>query len=104
MIRFHIDESGDTTSTEWIEEPVTHGSGPQTAVVEMTRLRKLHPDAAISIERTTVIPQQEHNQVRFKILLPNNETRYSKIVSESEADQLRLELLAKFPKAEVTRG
>lgn len=104
MIRFHIQEGDQVTETPWQEEPVTHGSGPQTAVMEMTKLRQQYPDAAIRIERNTVIPKPEHNQVRFKIVLPNNETRYSKVVDESKADALRIELLARFPKGEVTRG
>ena len=105
MIRFHVKQlDQEPITTEWQEEPVTHGSGPQTAVVEMTKLRQQYPDAAIRIERTTVIPKPEHNQVRFKIVLPNSETRYSKVVDESEADALRIELLNRFPKAEVARG
>lgn len=105
MIRFHVSQLGqEPIATEWQDEPIIHGAGPQTAVVEMSRLRQLYPDAAIRIERTTVIPKPEHNQVRFKIVLPNNETRYSKVVGESEADKLRLEILTRFPKAEVTRG
>lgn len=105
MIRFIIQDGDQATETPWQDEPVMHGPGViPTAVVEMTKLRQQYPDAAIRIERTTVIPKPEHNQVRFKIVLPNNETRYSKVVNESEADALRLELLNRFPKAEVSRG
>lgn len=104
MIRFHVKTKDATITTEWQDEPITHGAGPQTAVVAMTELRREHPDAAISIERTTVIPKPEQNQARFKIRLPNNETRYSKVVNESEADKLLAELREKFPKAEVGRG
>lgn len=104
MIRFHVEHSGQVIVTEWVEESITHGSGPQTAVEAVKQLRQQYPDAAIRIERTTVIPKPAHNQVRFKIVLPNNETRYSKVVDEGGADALRAELLAKFPKGEVTRG
>ena len=104
MIRFEIIEDGQSTFTEWQDEPVVHGTAQQTAVVAVTKLRKANPDAKIRIERTTVIPKPEHHQVRFKIVLPNNETRYSKVVDESEADRLRIELLGKFPRAEVSRG
>lgn len=105
MIRFHVKQSGqEPITTEWQDEPLIHGAGAQTAVEAVKQLRQQYPEGAIRIERKTVIPKPEHSQVRFKIVLPNNETRYSKVVNESEADALRLELLTRFPKGEVTRG
>jgi hypothetical protein len=104
MIRFKIVNGDDVLLSPWQHEPVNHGTNPQTAVVEMTKLRQQHPDAAISVERTTVIPKPEFNQVRFKIALPNNETRYSKVVSEDNAEALQTELQQQFPKGVVSRG
>lgn len=105
MIRFKIKQGDEITLTEWQDEPLKHGGGSQTAVVAVSELRQQYPDAAISIERTTIIPKPEHNQVRFKIVLANNETRYSKVVNESEADTLLAELNKKFPNAkEISRG
>jgi hypothetical protein len=105
MIRFHIKLGDDTLTTNWQEEPVTHGTGPQTAVVKMTRLRQQYSDAKISIERNTVIPKPETaGQVRYKIQL-GQATYYSKVVDESEADALLAELKEKFSdKAVISRG
>jgi hypothetical protein len=49
--RFKIQEGDDETVTEWKPETVLHGPTAST-VVEMLKLRRTHPDAAISIERT----------------------------------------------------
>lgn len=104
MIRFHIQTGDSTVATEWQDEPVRHGVGPQTAVVAMTGLRQQHPDAAISIERTTVIPKPDANQVRFKVQV-GQLTYYSRVVSEgSEAEALLSELQKNYPKGVITRG
>lgn len=104
MIRFKIVQGNDVLLTPWQSESVIHGTSPQTAVVAMTELRQQHPTAAISIERTTVIEKPTTEQVRFKIVLPNNETRYSRVVSESEAETLEAELVKSFPKGVISRG
>lgn len=104
MIRFYIKDSDTTITTDWQEEPVTHGVGPQTAVVEITRLRQQYPNARISIERNTVIPTPDRTQVRFRIQV-GQATYYSRVVSESESEALEAELRARFPKeAKISRG
>lgn len=104
MIRFKIVNGDDILLTPWAEEPVRHGAGPQTAVVAMTELRQQHPDAAISIERTTVIPKPDANQVRFKIQV-GQATYYSRVVSEGgEAEALLSELQKNYPRGVITRG
>lgn len=112
MIRFKIVQGDDILLSSWQDEPVRHGAGPQTAVVAMTELRQQYPDAAISIERTTVIPKPDADKVRFKIQA-GQATMYSKTVSESEADALEAELRASkhvqkfekvYGKVTITRG
>ena len=105
MIRFKILDGKSTYLTSWQEEAVTHGAGPQTAVVEMTRLRQQYPAAKISIERNTVIPKPETPaQVRFKIQVGQS-TYYSRVADESESEALLTELREKFgDKAVINRG
>lgn len=104
MIRFHIKQGDSLTSTAWEEEPVKYGVGqPHTAVERMIELRKTYGnDARISIERTTVIPAPDRKQVRFRIALPKDETRYSRPYPISEKDEALIRLQKQFPKAEIT--
>ena len=104
MIRFKITEGENVTLSPWADEPIKHGANPPSAVTMMAELRQQHPNAAISIERTTVIPKPENNQVRFKIVLPNNETRWSRVVNEDEAEKLEAELRESYSKAVISRG
>jgi hypothetical protein len=104
MIRFKIINGDDILLTGWQDEPVRHGAGPQTAVVAMTELRQQYPDAAISIERTTVIPKPDAHQVRFKVQV-GQVAYYSRVVNEgSEAEALASELQKSYPKGVITRG
>jgi hypothetical protein len=112
MIRFKIVNGDDILLTGWQDEPVRHGAGPQTAVIAMTELRQQYPDAAISIERTTVIPKSDDGKVRFKIQA-GQAVMYSKIVSDGEADALEAELRTSrhvqkfgeiYGKVVITRG
>lgn len=104
MIRFKIVNGDDVLLTPWQDEPVRHGTGPQTAVVAMTELRQQYPDAAISIERTTVIPKPDTNQVRFKVQV-GKVAYYSRVVNEgSEAEALMTELQQRYPKGVISRG
>ena len=105
MIRFIVTKGDDITITPWQDEPVKSGANGHTAVLEMTKLRQEYgKEAKIRIERDTVIEKPETGQVRFKVALPNNETRYSAVVPESESEALRLKLVEMFPKGVINRG
>lgn len=103
MIRFKI-QTGDSEPvwSEWEEEPLR--SGPvHTAVQRIEEIRKTYgPTAQISIERTTIIPDVDHRQVRFKIDNGKNEIRYSKTFPIAEQDDRLTEMNEKFPAATVT--
>lgn len=102
MIRFKITEKDKyDVFTSWEDELVRAGMGPHTAVQRMSELRAVYgKDAAISIERTTVIPDADHRQVRFKIV-EGRKTRYSKTFPIAEKEQRLAEIKEKFPEAEV---
>lgn len=120
MIRFHVEQSGqESTVTEWCDEPVTHGAGPQTAVVEMTKLRQLYPDAAIRIERATIIPKTSQQMFRYDVFVRDgfqevidsdgrrvvhlvNTTIHSRPFQEAERESVVAELREKFPDAKLT--
>lgn len=128
MIRFHVSQLGqEPISTDWQDEPVTHGPGViPTAVVEMTKLRQQYPDAAIRIERKTVIPQPERKLFRFDIevrdgrmlVMDKDGTRgvevggltlQSRSFQEAEEEKVRAEIMESLPESrlirrEVTRG
>lgn len=103
MIRFKIDEDNkDPAWTEWEPEHVRQGLGPHTAVQRMSELRQIYGvDARISIERTTVIPEGDHRQVRFKIV-DGDMTWYSMTYPIAEKDARRAEIEQKFPNAVIT--
>lgn len=103
MIRFKIEQGSDEpVFSQWEEE--TLRSGPvHTAVQRMSELRQTYGmSAVISIERTTIIPDVDHRQVRFKIALKDNEVRYSKTFPIAEKDTRLTEIQGKFPDASVT--
>lgn len=102
MIRFCIKNGDDVATTEWEDELIRVGTGVHTAVARMTELRKQHgKDARISIERTTSLEERDRRQVRFKIAMANNETRYSATFPIAEQGMRMADMQAKFPKAEV---
>jgi len=102
MIRFHITNGDQITTTEWQEEPVLRGpDGIPTATVAMEALRRQYPNAAIRIERTTVLDPPKRNQVRFRIQ-DGSAVRYSEVVDESERESLLTEIRERFPKGVVT--
>ena len=120
MIRFAITQLGaEPFFTDWVEEPVKHGTGPQTAVVAMTELRQRYPDAAIRIERTTVIPKPERQLFRYDVFVRDgyqavidkggeravhivNTTVHSRPFQEPERESVVAELREKFPDAKLT--
>lgn len=103
MIRFKVcQDDADDILTEWEPEHVRQGLGPHTAVQRMSELRVTYgPEARISIERTTVIPDGDHRQVRFKIV-DGDMTWYSIPFPVAEKDERRAEIEQKFPNAVVT--
>lgn len=103
MIRFKISQEGkDDVFSAWEDELVRAGMGPHTAVQRMSELRATYgKDAAISIERTTVLPDVDHRQVRFKIV-EGKKTKYSKTFPIAEREERLTEMQEKFPKADVT--
>lgn len=109
MIRFSVIHGDKTTLTEWENEPVAYGAGvAHTAVARMTELRKTYgKEARISIERTTVIPEPDRRQVRFKIV-EGETTSFSPLYPVAEQDARFAEWKEKFPQAviapEVVRG
>jgi hypothetical protein len=119
MIRFKVQQGDSATLTPWIEEVVKHGAGPQTAVVEVGKLRQQYPDAAISIERATVIPKPERQMFRYDIFVRDgfikvidedgehivhvaNTTVQSRPFQEAEREAVITELKEKFPDAQLT--
>lgn len=119
MIRFKIVEGNRETLTDWVEEPVKHGAGPLTAVVAISELRQQYPNAAISIERTTVIPKPSQQMFRYDIFVRSgglqvidkdgkhpvtltNTTVQSRPFQESERESIIAELHKKFPDAKLT--
>jgi hypothetical protein len=120
MIRFKITQDDHTTFTDWMEEPVTHGAGPQTAVVEMTKLRQTYPQAKISIERATAIPRPERKLFRYEIHVKQGAIKVtdddgeqqrdvsgmvlqSRPFQEIETEQLLAQLKEQFPDAIFTK-
>lgn len=103
MIRFRIAiDDADPIVTEWETEHVKHGLGPHTAVQRMSELRQLYGSgAAISIERTTVIPEADRRQVRFKIA-DGDTTMYSVTFPIAEKDERLMATQEKFPNALIT--
>lgn len=102
MIRFKILTGDDVTLTPWEDELVRVGTGVHTAVARITELRQQHgKDARISIERTTSLEERDRRQVRFKIAMADNETRYSATFLIAEQETRLAAMQEKFPSAEV---
>lgn len=103
MIRFKIiNGDNDPVFTEWAEELLRSGVA-HTAVEQMTELRKIHGrTAAISIERTTIIPEPDRTQVRFKIDEGEDKVRYSIPFPMAEKEQRLVEMKEKYPDATIT--
>jgi len=99
--RFYVAGHG---YTDWEDERVKHGIGaPHTAPARLTELRREYPEAAISIEREG--ENRRPNQLaqfRFQIKLPNDEVRYSRLISEDERDERLREIQEMFPKGEIS--
>lgn len=119
MIRFHVQQGEETVTTEWVEESVKHGNGPKTAVTEVEKLRQLYPDAAISIERATVIPKSSRQMFRYDVFVRDgfqkvidndgermvhivNTTVHSRPFQEAERESVIAQLREKFPDAKLT--
>lgn len=97
--RFYVAGHG---YTDWEDEHIKHGVGaPHTAPERLTALRRLHPEAAISIEREgdnrTPNPI---NQFRFQIK-QGEEVRYSRLINEDEKEAREQEIRTMFPDAEI---
>jgi len=103
MIRFSVKHGDKTTLTEWENEPIAYGAGAvHTAVERMVKLRETYgKEARISIERTTVIPEPDRRQVRFKIV-EGEETKLTPLYPIGEQDMRLAEWRARFPKATIT--
>lgn len=99
-VRFHI---AGAPSTEWEEEQIMSGlKGVPTAVARVTELRRLYPDAAISVEREG--DSRKPNRIpmwRYKIKV-KDDVHYSRPLVESEKDKALTEIREMFPKAEIS--
>lgn len=121
MIRFKIVQPDqEPIFSEWKDEPFKHG--PQnvpTATALIGELRQQYPDAAISIERTTVIPIPPWQMFRYDIFVRDgqqtvidrdgersvhliNATIQSRPFQEAEREAVIAEIRKKFPDAKLT--
>jgi hypothetical protein len=73
----------------------------QTATREVARLRTEHPDAAISVERSSIIPRQKRSVVRFKIQ-EKDDLYYSAVFPVEQQDDQYNRIRKLHPDAEIT--
>lgn len=119
-LRFRIEQGGTATHTDWTDETVRHRqAGTPTAVSEVERLRTLHSDAAISVERDHVVTPSTPRLYRYEIFVPNgtievvdkdgkrhvnltNATLQSRPFQQTEQETVLAEVLITWPNARVT--
>ncbi len=99
MIRFRIDDGEQSTLTEWVDE-VLGDPAVQTAAMRVAELRRDYPTAAISLERSSIIPRKKVAVVRFKIV-DGEATLYTIPFPIAERDEQLARLVEKYPDAEI---
>lgn len=118
-IRFRIGDEWTPWGPEYVRNRAT-GQVP-TAVQRITELRKLHPDAAIAIERRGDSRPEKPAMFRFSIYVrsgsmpvndPNGvngismaqlekQTLFSRPFTEAERDSVRKQIYDQFPNAQL---
>lgn len=101
MIRFQVKNPDSTFFTEWSEETLGDLS-TQTAAKQVAELRREHPLAEISVERSSVIPRRKQTVVRFVIKELGDQTYYSKVFPIEQHDIKLAQIRERHPKAEIT--
>lgn len=102
MIRFQIkNPDAEPFFTEWADE-VLGDLSKQTAALQVADLRREHPNAEISIERSSVIPRKKQKVVRFKIQAKDDFTYYSVVFPIEQKDEQLAKIREKHPNAKVT--
>lgn len=86
--------------TDWEEETLGDLS-TQTAAKRVAELRREHPDAVITLERSSVIPRKKQRVVRFKIK-QKDDLYYSAVFPVEQKDIKLAQIREKHPKAEIT--
>jgi|ERR1041384_3172683 hypothetical protein len=101
MIRFQItNPESEPFQTEWADE-VLGDLSKQTAAQKVAELRRDYPKAAISVERSSIIPRKKQQVVRFKIKEKEDYTYYSAVFPIEQKDIKLAEIQERHPKAEI---